>query len=155
MADGDPFLNLNAAMADYQKRYARLRNASSQESVRDVIGKLHDSMKVATEGLKDSLERLQSQNQERTKRIEERQAKAAKDLEAAIKTRDEALAKRAAKLAARKAREQPRPEPEDPELGARLRDKLLEEFGTRVDPPTPPSTGSSGSLIDYDPRSSQ
>ncbi|WP_406695661.1 cysteine peptidase family C39 domain-containing protein [Singulisphaera sp. Ch08] len=151
MSNGDPFHTLNAAMSDYQRKVAKLQNVSSEASVRDVLGKLQESMKLATDKLGDSLERFQEQSQERSKRIEEQHAKAAKRLEEATKAKDEALAILAAKKAAKAARPQPRQEAEDPHLGAKLRDKLLEEFGTRVDQlPSGPSN-TQGSLINFDP----
>ncbi len=91
------------------------------------------------------------QAEERRTQIEERRAQAEKKLEAAKKSKEEALAQLAAKKAAKAARLQSRQVPEDPHLGAKLRDKLLEEFGTRVDQPLRPSTDSQGSLIDFDP----
>ena len=94
---------------------------------------------------------FEKQIEERSKRLEERQAKAAKKLEEATKARDEALAMLAAKKAAKAARVQPRQEADDPHLGEKLRDRLLEEFGTRVDQRPSGPYNSQGSLIDFEP----
>ncbi|SIO60657.1 Peptidase C39 family protein [Singulisphaera sp. GP187] len=151
MSNGDPFQTLNAAMSDYQRKVAKMQNVSSDASVRDVLGKLQESMKLATDKLGDSLERFETQSHERSKRIEEQQAKAEKRLEEATKAREQALAELAAKKAAKAARPQARQAPDDPHLGAKLRDKLLEEFGTRVDQPPAGLSNPQGSLLDFEP----
>ena len=40
----------------------------------------------------------------------------------------------------------------DPHLGEKLRDRLLEEFGTRVEELPSGGSGSRGSLLDFDPK---
>lgn len=152
MSNGDPFQTLNAAMSDYQRKVAKMQNLSSDASVRDVLGKLQESMKLATDKLGESLGRFEEQSQEQSKRIEERQAKAEKRLEEAMKAKEEALAQLGAKKAAKRAAPRTRQEADDPHLGAKLRDKLLEEFGTRVDQPPSGLSNPQGSLLDFDPR---
>lgn len=151
MPNGKPFQDLNAAMSAYQRKLATMQGFSSDASVRDVLGKLQESMKLATDKLGQSLDRFEAQAQERSKQVEERRAKAEKKLEEAKKAREEALAKVAAKKAAKASLPRLRQEPEDPDLGAKLRDKLLDEFGTRVDRHPSGPLPAEGSLIDFDP----
>lgn len=151
MPSGKPFQDLNAAMSAYQRKLAAMQGFSSDASVRDVLGKLQESMRLATDKLGQSLDRIEAQAQERSQQVEERRAKAEKKLEEAKKAREETLAKLAAKKAAKASLPRFPQEAEDPHLGAKLRDKLLEEFGTRVDQPVSRPLQAEGSLIDFDP----
>lgn len=151
MLNGSRFSDLTKAMQDYQRTLAQAQGASPDPGLREMLASLQKVMKDSAEQLVESLDRLEEKHEAHARQLDAKRAETAKQIEVAKKAREEALAKLAAKKAARAARPQPRQEAEDPHLGAKLRDKLLEEFGTRVDQhPSGPSEAQ-GSLIDFDP----
>jgi septal ring factor EnvC (AmiA/AmiB activator) len=128
-----------------------MQDASPDPTLRDMLTQLNESMRQSTHQLSESLGRYEAHNQEQRKRLEERQAKAKQRLEEAKKAREDVLAKLAARKAAKAAWPRRTEEAVDPHLGEKLRDKLLEEFGTRVDARPSNWPGSPGSLLDFEP----
>jgi len=153
MAEFDDIQRLAKAVDHYQRKLSATKGFVADAGLRDQLGALQDQLKGSFEGFADNLAKMNGLMDEQSRQAEARQAAAQVRAEAIARTRAEAVAQLAAKQAEKAARlRASRAKDEvDPHLGAKLRDTLLEEFGTRPEP-APRAAGDYGSLFDYRPE---
>lgn len=145
---------LAEAFQAYQEKLAAAQENATDPNVREQAGiirsefkKSLDQFSEAMRTMSDRIAAAEAQGREQYERAREKAARAAEErAEAAAR----AAARRAEKLARAQAKEKAKEV--DPHLGAKLRELLLDEFGTRRDV-APPPAGEYGSAIDYWPGS--
>ncbi|WP_435020428.1 cysteine peptidase family C39 domain-containing protein [Tundrisphaera sp. TA3] len=145
---------LAQAFQAYHDRLSEARERSRDPQLREQVDRLQAELKNSLDQFSETMNSLNDRLASDHARNRERLARSREKAEAHAKSQAEALERLAAKKAEKLARAQAKAAEKevDPLLGAKLRDQLLDEFGTRRDvPPTP--AGELGSAIDYWPGS--
>jgi hypothetical protein len=128
MIDINDLDKVSVAIQKYQAMLGNLPRDAGNADMRKQVETMLASLEKTQAELRVEVEKHNQRMSETVKTVQEKTAGARDQVESAIKEANEKAQAAAAKKAARKEKPQ---KPVDPQLGKRLRSRLLEEFGNR------------------------